>query len=157
MDEIVKKVIARLEEREHSVLTYDYGTQNYYSKDNFLDYQTIRIKGINAIILQKITSLKEEQFVSWLLDGIHYGINFHFYLSTSIYQLIPLELLMKWPIKIYNEKNQRVIFCPKKAITYKEMMSFPIASILMKTHTQIITDLAIEAKEKQHIEIIERF
>lgn len=157
MDDIIKKVIEKLLERENSVLTYNYNAQNSYAKSIFLDHQTIQITEMNAVILEKIVSLEDHPFVSWILDGIDYGVDFHFYLSTSIIQLIPLELLIKWPIKIYNKNNQRIIACPKKAITYKEMMSLPNETILIKTKSQIITDLALEVEQKKQIEIIERF
>lgn len=157
MDDIIKKVIEKLLKREEKILTWDYNTENSYNKNVFLEYQTIHIKEMNAIALQKIVNLEEHPFVSWVLDGIHYDVDFHFYLSNSIIQLIPLELLTKWPIKIYNKKNQRIVACSKKAITYKEMMGFPNDAILIKTKKQIITDLAREVEEKNHIEIIERF
>lgn len=157
MDDLVKKVIVKLLEREHSILTYDYGNQNSYSTKNFLDNQTIRMTGMNALVLQKLVNLEEHQFVSWVLDGIHYGIDFHFHVSSATYHLIPLELLIKWPIRMYNEKNQRIVACPEKAITYKEMISLPDAAILIRTKSQIITDLAKEVEEKKHIKVIERF
>ncbi|GAA0476072.1 hypothetical protein GCM10008929_19580 [Alkalibacterium psychrotolerans] len=156
MNDIVNRVISLLKKRENSVLTYDFKVKNPYSKEDFLKNQVIHIREMNVIILHKLLNLEENHFVSWVLDGLQYGIDFHFHLSSSMYQLIPLELT-KWPIQIYNEKNQKIIICSEKAITYQRMMSFTDGSILIRTQSQIITALADEAREKKQINVIERF
>ncbi|GAB2323549.1 hypothetical protein IRB23M11_11690 [Alkalibacterium sp. m-11] len=156
MNDIVSQVINLLKERENSVLTYDFRNENHYSTADFLKNQVIHIDGVNVMILHKLLNLEEEHFICWVLEGLQFGIDFHFHLSSSMYQLIPLEIL-NWPIELYNEKNQRINMCPQKAITYQHMMNFTDRSILIRTKTQMITALADEVREKKQIKVIERF
>lgn len=157
MDQLIEAIVKKLAEREKKILTIHFQDENDYTVKSFIDNKDIHIFGINSIVLKKMTSLLEDDFVAWITEGISYGVVFHFHLSSSMYNLIPIELLIKWPVKVYNEKNERVVAFTSKAITYKSMVCLPDASVVVLVRRQLITALAKEVQEKKQITVVERF
>lgn len=157
MDQLIEAIVKKLTEREKKVVTIHFQDENDYTSKRFIENKEMHIFGINSIVLKKMTSLLEDDFVSWIIEGISYGVIFHFHLSSSTYNLIPIEVLIKWPVKVYNEKNERVIAFTNKAITYKSMICLPDASVIVLAKGQIVTGLAKEVQEKKRIKVVERF
>lgn len=157
MDKLIEAIVKKLTERETNVLTVNFQKENEYTVKSFLENKEIHIIGVNSIMLKKMTDLLEDDFVAWIMEGISYGVIFHFHLSSSTYNIIPIEILVKWPVKVYSEKKERILAFTNKAITYKEMVCLPDSSIVMLTKNQLVTDLAKEVQDKKRIKVVERF
>lgn len=157
MDEIIKVVIQKLQKREQQILTIDFSDDHAFNSSCFLDYKNIHVHSLPLLMLNKLINFEECEFVNWIVEGITYDVTFHFYISKAMCALVPMELITKWPIHIYDNQNRKIQAISQKAITYRDMAFLAENSILFLMPSQLITDLAYEMVEKKQIKLIERF
>lgn len=156
MDKIVMKVLDILSKRQTNSMTFYINSNQPFSKTGFLYHKHIKVKEATIQELHQLVNHVTNDWVCWINEGLTLNNQFHFYLTKDLWQVIPKDLLLNWPILFYDSNGFPIKALKEHVITYEAVATIPSNSYLIKFNDQLLTDYAKEMCLKNSIKILER-
>ena len=156
MDKIVARVIEKLKDRQKNRLTITLSSSQTFSKKKLLYHEQIIVKNVQIDQLYQLANHEKTEWVGWVNEGLSLCNKFHFHLEDGFWQLVPDDLLLKWPIYFYDSHQVQILSVREHVITYETVANLPDNSNLIKFKRQLLTDYAKEICLKKNIAILER-
>lgn len=156
MDNIVAKVIEKLNDRQQNSLSVSLSSNQTFSKKQLLYHEHIIVKNVQIDQLYQLANHEKTEWVGWVNEGLSLCNKFHFHLEDGFWQLVPDDLLLKWPIYFYDSHQVQILSVREHVITYETVANLPDNSKLIKFKRQLLTDYAKEICLKKNIAILRR-
>lgn len=157
LDQLIKTVTQILAQRAEQALTVSI-EDDCPDESVFLTHQTVILEHVDVLFLKTLATLDTtaNDWAQWFQKGFNYGINFEIRMGFADVNLIPWQLLTKWPVRLISKDQQPIVVIDKPYITYADVMFMKQTNILVKLRKQKLTALAADALAKSQIQIIER-
>ncbi|GEK27852.1 PduM family microcompartment protein [Furfurilactobacillus siliginis] len=157
IDQLVNLVVARLQRRFHSQRTVDFTDIMTIDDRVLVDNARITVDDVSVFALKKLMMLDEDDaFTRFVLAGIGLGTDVTLRVNFAEVNLIPEKLIVDWPVKIELATQQQVVSVPGRFLTRSDIMNLPEQAVLIKTRSQLLTQLAEDTVRQQKIQVMER-
>lgn len=142
MDDLVEKVMQRLKQRQQSSATVSFKQQiNPPDEQIFINHEKVILEDVTVNLIVDLYSMKKDKpWVSWILLGIKYGVQFFFKINQQMVNFIPRMMVLDWPIIFVVGDQSPLIASRSQMISRGEIAAWPDNSILVKYYKQFITD-----------------
>lgn len=146
LDQLIKTVTQILAQRAEQALTVSI-EDDCPDESVFLTHQTVILEHVDVLFLKTLVTLDTtaNDWAQWFQKGFNYGINFEIRMGFADVNLIPWQLLTKWPVRLISKDQQPIVVIDKPYITYADVMFMKQTNILVKLRKQKLTALAADA------------
>ncbi|KAF0425252.1 PduM family microcompartment protein [Pediococcus acidilactici] len=155
MDPIVAQVIEKLKQRnaQSSEITYSKNAA-VPSTEIFVDNANLVLKQVSIELIADLFHLDpSNHWVTWILQGLDYDVNFQLNVSHHALNFIPLVMIRDWPVMfVINGEHPVYAFYPT-TITREMLAGIPDSAMVITTSTQNITAGAEEISSQKDLKI----
>ena len=159
MDELIKRIISIINEREQNTLVLSCRTPSPVSQGirSFLYNKHIHLTEVDILFLERFIKKDEQDpLVKWLYQSYSYDCRLTFELAFSNTDLIPNELFNECSVRLLNNQGEQYFLLPKRVITYQQVAMLTQQDILLIASNQLITDLARDRLRERKVVVEER-
>lgn len=155
MDDLVNQVIQRLKDRQNSSKTISFNQQITPPDEQvFINHEKVILEDVSISFVIDLYSVKKDNpWVSWILQGIKYGVHFFIKIDKQMVNFIPRMMVLDWPIIFVVGDKSPLIASRSRVISRGEIAALPDNSILVKYHKQFITDEAEDICRYKNIKV----
>ncbi|WP_195918518.1 PduM family microcompartment protein [Pediococcus acidilactici] len=155
MDPIVAQVIEKLKQRNAQSAQITYSKSNDVpSTGIFVDNANLVLKQVSIELIADLFHLDQSnRWVTWILQGLDYDVNFQLNVSYHALNFIPLVMIRDWPIMfVVNGEHPVYAFYPT-IITREMLAGIPDKAVVVVTNVQNITAGAEEISSQKDLKI----
>lgn len=155
MDDLVKKVIEKLKKRQNSNVSFSFNElPSPPSRQVFIDNSCVVIKNVSIQFIKDLYALeKDNQWVSWVLNGINLGVHFYFQVNENIINFVPRLMILDWPVHFIVNDKTLIAASYNKIISREEIASLPDNTVLVKVYNQKLSGEALDTCHEKNIKI----
>lgn len=155
MNDLVKKVIKKLKERQNSNISLSFNElTSPPNKQIFIDNSCIILKNISIQFIKDLYMLeKNDIWVSWVLNGINLGVHFYFQVNENIINFIPRLMVLDWPIDFVVNTQTPIVASYNMTISRQEIALKPDNAILIKVYNQKLSSEAMDLCNEKNIKL----
>lgn len=146
MNDLIAQVIQRLKQRQGSKANVYYRPLSAPPAEKvLLDNGQVILRGVAIDLIVDLYSInKDNPWVAWILQGIHYDVRFFFEINEQMINFVPRLMVLDWPIVFVVGKQHPLIASYHHLITRTELAALPDQAILIRSAKQLMT---AEAKD----------
>jgi microcompartment protein PduM len=155
MDPIVSQVIERLKKRneQSSEVTYSKNT-TVPTDDVFVNSANLVVKKVSIELISELYRLNTENpWVSWILEGLDYEVDFQLNISKRSINFIPLVMIKDWPILFVVDGKNPVYSFYSNTIYRSNLAAIPDDAIVVMTNNQKLTSDAEEISSLKNLKL----
>lgn len=155
MDDLISKVIEKLKKRQAAnKILFLNELPSPPSEQLFVNYGCLILENVSVQFIKELYTLNcDDDWVSWILDGINLNVHFYLKVNESIVNFIPRLMVLDWPVNFIVGRNSLIVANSNRVISREEIAQLPDNAIFIKTTGQALTDEGLETCDMKHIKL----